>query len=191
MLYNWLSHNYIEVLGAVTGLTYIYFSIQQIIWLWPLGIITSLLYIYVFYTTKFYADMGLQIYYFFISFYGWYNWLYGKTGDKKISVQSAGGKLLIILTVITVVLTLLIANLLKRYTDSPLPYWDAFTTAASIPATWMLAKKILENWLFWVVIDAISIGLYLYKGLYPTVILFAVYTTLAISGYLKWKEELK
>jgi len=191
MLNNWLSSNYIEVLGAVSGLVYLYFSIRQIIWLWPLGILTSVLYIYVFYTTRFYADMSLQVYYFFISFYGWYNWLYGKKGDSKISVQYAGRRLLLILLVLTSILTLIIAFILKRFTDSPLPWWDAFTTAASIPATWMLAGKIIENWLFWIVIDAVSAGLYLYKGMYPTVFLFIVYTTLAFAGYLNWRKDLK
>ncbi len=190
MLGNWLSDNYIEVLGAISGLIYLYFSIRQIIWLWPLGIITSLLYIYVFHATKFYADMGLQVYYFFISFYGWYNWIYGKKGNKKLSVQNAGVRLLLLLTVITGLFTVIIANFLIRYTDSTLPWWDAFTTAASIPATWMLARKIIENWLFWIIIDAVSIGLYIYKGLYPTVILFTVYTSLAFAGYFKWREEL-
>ena len=191
MLNNWLSNNYIEVLGAVSGLVYLYFSIRQIIWLWPLGILTSVLYIYVFYTTRFYADMSLQVYYFFISFYGWYNWLFGKKGDSKISVQYAGRRLLLILLVLTSILTLIIAFILKRFTDSPLPWWDAFTTAASIPATWMLAGKIIENWLFWIVIDAVSAGLYLYKGMYPTVFLFIVYTTLAFAGYLNWRKDLK
>ena len=191
MLSNWLSQNYIEVLGALTGLIYLYFSIRQIIWLWPLGIITSLLYIYVFFKTKFYADMGLQVYYFFISFYGWFNWLYGKKGNKKLVVQFAGRKMLIVLFILTILITYLIAFILIKFTDSPLPYWDAFTTAGSILATWMLARKIIEHWLFWIIIDGVSIGLYIYKGLYPTVILFFVYFTMALAGYIKWKEDMK
>ena len=84
----WMSENYIEVLGALTGLIYLYFSIRQIIWLWLLGIMTSLLYIYVFYHARFYADMSLQVYYFFISIYGWYHWTHGsgkKNGDEQIA----------------------------------------------------------------------------------------------------------
>jgi len=193
MLNNWLSQNYIEVLGAVSGLVYLYFSIRQIKWLWPLGIVTSVLYIYVFFVSKFYADMGLQVYYFFISFYGWYSWLYGKkeNGNTKLTVQRAGTKRLFIMITITFILTFILAAFLIKFTDSPLPYWDAFTTAASIPATWMLARKIIENWLFWIVIDTVSIGLYIYKGLYPTVFLFIVYSTMAIIGYIKWNEELQ
>ena len=190
MLSNWLSQNYIEVLGAVTGLIYLYFSIRQIIWLWPLGIITSVLYIYVFYKTKFYADMGLQVYYFFISIYGWYIWLYGNKGNKRLIVQFAGRKILTVLCLLTILITFLIANILIEFTDSPLPYWDAFTTAGSILATWMLARKMIEHWLFWIIIDAVSIGLYIYKGLYPTVVLFFVYFTMAVVGYINWKKDL-
>ena len=191
MFSNWLSQNYIEVLGALTGLIYLYFSIRQIIWLWPLGIITSVFYIYVFYQTKFYADMGLQVYYFFISFYGWYNWIYGKTGNERLLIQHAGLKILTVLFILTVLLTYIIAKVLIEFTDSPLPYWDAFTTAGSILATWMLARKMIEHWLFWIVIDAVSIGLYIYKGLYPTVVLFFVYFSMAIVGYINWKKDLK
>ena len=149
MLSNWLSQNYIEVLGAVTGLIYLYFSIRQIVWLWPLGIITSLLYIYVFFYSKFYADMGLQVYYFFISFYGWYNWIYGNTGNVRLSVQHTGRKTLLILLFLTVLITFLIAKVLIEFTDSPLPYWDA------------------------------------------TVVLFFVYFSMAIVGYINWKKDLK
>jgi len=190
MIINWLFNNYIEVLGAISGLIYLYFSIRQIIWLWPLGIISSLFYVYVFFSAKFYADMGLQVYYFFISFYGWYNWLHGKTKETGLPVKKAGNILLLALIVITFLITLIIAWILIRFTDSPLPYWDAFTTAGGIVATWMLARKIIEHWLFWVIVDAISMGLYIYKGLYPTVILFFVYFTMAVIGYLNWKKEL-
>jgi nicotinamide mononucleotide transporter len=87
-------------------------------------------------------------------------------------------------------LTIALSFILIYFTDSPLPVWDAFTTAGSIVATWMLANKILENWLFWIIIDLISMGLYIYKGLYPTVVLFFVYSVMAVFGYIQWKESL-
>jgi nicotinamide mononucleotide transporter len=79
-----------------------------------------------------------------------------------------------------------IGMVLKEYTDSPVPYWDAFTTAVSFTATWMLARKILENWILWIIVDLVSMGLYLYRGLYPTLLLFGIYTTMAVIGYYKW-----
>ncbi len=194
VVFNWFTNNYIEFFGTVFGLIYIFFSIKQNILLWPVGIITSALYIYVFFYSKFYADMSLQVYYLVISFYGWYSWLHGENKDKKtnqIQIITVTKKLGIILIVITFVLFLFIAFILKNYTDSPLPYWDSFTTSASIVATWMLTKKYIEQWLIWIIVDAVSLGLYIYKELYSTSFLFFVYTILAIIGYFEWKKEIK
>jgi nicotinamide mononucleotide transporter len=193
MIFSWLLKNYIEVLGSITGLIYLYFSIRQIIWLWPLGIITSLLYIIVFYNARFYADMALQVYYFFISIYGWHYWKYAEdhNSNKKLKIVKASSGELLVFILITLFLTVITGYALDEYTDSPLPYWDAFTTSGSIVATWMLAKKYLEHWLFWIVIDFVSLGTYLYKSLYPTVILFTIYTCMAFIGYINWKKDLK
>ncbi len=81
-----------------------------------------------------------------------------------------------------------IGVILDKFTDSPIPYWDAFTTAVSFTATWMLARKILEHWILWILVDAVSMGLYLYRGLYPTLVLFTIYTTMAAIGYFEWKK---
>lgn len=192
-IFLWLSNNYIELLGTVFGLLYILLSIKQNIWCWPAGLITSALYIYVFFVTKFYADMGLQVYYLVVSIYGWYHWMFGskskKQDDLKISKTSL--KMGLVLLSATIILFVVIAYILVNYTDSEVPYWDSFTTAASFVATWMLARKLIEHWLIWIVVDAVSLGLYVYKGLYPTVILFAVYTVLALLGYMEWKKDLK
>ncbi|MDA3779505.1 MAG: nicotinamide riboside transporter PnuC [Bacteroidales bacterium] len=189
----WFTNNYIEVSGTIFGLLYILLSIKQNIWCWPLGLITSAIYIYVFFVTKFYADMGLQVYYLIVSVYGWFNWQHGgkshKQDDLKVSFLSL--KLFFILLAATALFFVCIAYILINYTDSTIPYWDAFTTAASFVATWMLARKIIENWIFWIVIDFVSLGLYIYKGLYPTVVLFAVYTILAVVGYINWQKEIK
>jgi nicotinamide mononucleotide transporter len=189
----WISDNYIELLGAVFGLLYILLSIKQNIWCWPVGLITSALYVYVFFVTKFYADMGLQVYYVIVSIYGWYHWKFGakskQQDDLKISKTTI--KLGVVLVISSIVLFVLIAYILVNYTDSEVPYWDSFTTAASFVATWMLARKLIEHWIVWIVVDAVSLGLYVYKGLYPTVILFAVYTILAVLGYIEWKKEYK
>lgn len=195
MYLNWLIDNWLEVLGAITGLIYLYFSINQLIWLWPLGLVTSFLYIFVFFEARFYADMSLQVYYVFISIYGWVNWLKSpkENNDQNgggLLVRSIGRNYYIILILITFILTFAIGIFLSRFTDSPLPYWDAFTTSGSIVATWMLARKILENWIFWIVIDFVAMGTYVYKELYPTVILFLVYTILAFIGYSQWKKDL-
>ncbi len=189
----WISQNYIELLGSIFGLLYILFSIKQNIWCWPIGFITSALYIYVFFVSKFYADMGLQVYYLIISLYGWYHWMFGAKSKKQddLKIIKVGLSTGIILLLINAVIFLFIVYVLINYTDSEIPYWDAFTTSASFVATWMLARKMIENWIVWIIVDSVSLGLYIYKGLYPTVVLFVVYTILAILGYLEWKKAIK
>ncbi|MCK5169348.1 MAG: nicotinamide mononucleotide transporter, partial [Bacteroidales bacterium] len=189
----WITNNYIELLGLIFGLLYILLSIKQNIWCWPVGFITSALYVYVFFVTKFYADMGLQVYYLMVSVYGWYHWMFGAKSKKQddLKISKTNIKLAIYLFLAASILFIIISYILVNYTDSEIPYWDAFTTAASFVATWMLARKIIEHWIIWIIVDSVSLGLYIYKELYPTVILFAVYTVLAILGYIEWKKELK
>ena len=189
---NWLADHYIEVFGALTGIIYVILEIRQSIWLWPLGLITSALYVWVFFTNKFYADMGLQSYYVLISIYGWYWWLRGgkKYNTDSLPVTRISLKLVVILVFVFILLFAGIWYILLNYTDSPVPLGDAFTTALSIVATWMLARKIIEHWIVWVIADLVSMGLYIYKGLYPTVILFAVYTLMAVIGYREWEKTM-
>jgi len=189
---NWLLNNYIEVLGALTGLIYLYLEIKQNIWLWPLGIVTSAFYIYVFFTTKFYADMGLQVYYLVISFYGWWHWLYGGGSSEtdELPITKTSMKQWFYISLASIVLFVLMVFVLKNLTDSPVPFGDAFVTSLSITATWMLARKLIEQWWIWVVVNLVSLVLFIWKGLYPTSILFFFYFTMAVVGYFEWKKEM-
>ncbi len=188
----WLAEHYIEVFGALTGIIYVVLEIRQSIWLWPLGLLTSGIYVWVFYSTGFYADMGLQAYYVLISIYGWYWWLRGaqKFDSGRLPVVRIKRKPAVVLFLVFLFLFAAIWYILNNYTDSSVPVGDAFTTALSIVATWMLARKIIEHWILWVVADIVSMGLYIYKGLYPTVILFVVYTVMAVIGYREWRKTL-
>ena len=185
----WFFTNYIEVIATLTGLIYLVYSVKGAILLWLFGIITSLLYVYIFFRAAIYADMGINVYYVLISIYGWFHWKYGTREDKKeLPVQKLGIHTGIVLLLVSLLIFILIAIVLDRFTDSDIVGWDAFTTAFSITATWMLARKIKEHWLVWIVVDLVSAGLYIYKQLYPTVLLFVVYTTLAIVGYFSWQR---
>ena len=189
---SWVGAHYVEILGVIFSILYLIFSIRQNILLWPLGIASALLYMVVFYQSKFYADMGLNGYYVVISIYGWLLWRKGSAeGGSKLAVSRLGKKHALILLGFTAAAFAGIGLILDRYTDSPVPYWDAFTTAVSFTATWLLARKILENWILWIIVDAVSMGLYLYRGLYPTLFLFAIYTTMAVICYLKWSRTYK
>jgi len=187
----WIYQHYVELLGTAFSIAYLYFSIKQNILLWPLGIISAIFYLVVFYQSKFYADMALNGYYLVISIYGWIIWRRAREKmGMKMPITRLNLKLGLVLIIVTGILYFVIGKILYLYTDSPIPYWDAFTTSASIVATWMLAKKILEHWIIWVIVDLVSMGLYIYRGLYPTTFLFAVYTTMAVIGFIQWRKEL-
>lgn len=189
---DWIFANKVELTATIFGLIYVWFSIRQSLYTWPAGIITSLLYCWVFLEAKFYAGMVLQGYYVLISLYGWWSWGQGannNTDDEKLHVSFTDSNLWIRIFILDLFLISIMYYILGRYTDSPIPFWDAFTTSLSIIATWMLARKKIEQWLIWIFVDLISIGLYLYRGLYPTVLLFIVYTIMAIIGFYEWRKE--
>ncbi len=198
MVTDWITENIIEIFGAVTGIAYVILEIKRNILLWPLGIITSAVYIYVFGSNGFYANMGLQGYYLVISVYGWYAWrrLHKERSDavprkregpgSGMDVMRIGLKTAIICLVITLVLWGLLWYVLDRWTDSPVPGWDGLIASMSVVATWMLTKKYLEQWYVWIVANAIATVVYLASGLYPTAVLFFVYFVMAIVGVRAW-----
>jgi nicotinamide mononucleotide transporter len=190
---DWIQEHWLEIFGALSGFIYIFLEIKANKWMWPVGFITSLVYVFVFFDAKFYADMSLQFYYIFISIYGWYLWLKGEQHSNKKEYQISHVRLKDIagLSIFFVIAFVLISYILVKYTDSPLPYWDTLTTALSIVATWMLAKKLIQHWYLWVVINLIAMGLYIYKDLYPTSILHLVYTIFAVIGYFEWKRMMQ
>jgi nicotinamide mononucleotide transporter len=210
---SWISDNYIEVFGAITGIIYVFLEIRQNIWLWPVGIVTSAVYILVFFTSKFYADMSLQGYYLIISCIGWYWWSKGSmaqrqnsstdleaehrpdscreqnTEDKsELIVTRLKRKTGLILAVVFVFLYFGMWLVLSKMTDSPVPGWDAFITSMSIVATWMLARKIYEHWYLWIIVNFVSAALFVSRGLYPTVILYLVYGVMSFVGLITWKK---
>ena len=190
---SWFSGNYVEVLGVITSLVYLYFSVRQIIWLWPFGIISSALFILIFFNGKFYADMGLQVYYVGVSIYGWIYWSRGgisRNEKSSLPVCRISRQLALVLSVTGIVIMLGIVYILKNFTDSDVPWGDGFTTAGSIVATWMLARKVLEHWLVWIFVDSVAAGLYFYKGLYPSFLLYLIFTIIAVIGYFHWKKSL-
>jgi len=214
---HWLSNNYIEVFGAVTGIIFVFLEIRQTIWLWLVGIITSAVYIWVFFTSKIYADMSLQVYYLVISCLGWYWWAKGigrraqgaghraedtgrraqGTGQKgdgekeELEVTRLKPRTGMVLAIVFVLLFIAMWLFLTRLTDSPVPVRDSFITSLSIIATWMLARKIYEHWYLWIVVNFVSAVLFMTRGLYPTVILYVVYGLMSFVGLAAWGKTIK
>jgi nicotinamide mononucleotide transporter len=188
----WLTQNYPELLGAILGLVYIVLSVKQNIFTWPVGLLSSLLYVLVFFRSKFYAGMALQVYYVAMSIYGWYFWLKGNGKNEKGEVPVSRLKKKEFRAVAVAIPAIFgsILLILLFMTDSPVPYPDSLAAALSIAATWMLARKILENWLLWIISDVVSTGLMIYEGMWPSTILYVCYATLAVVGYFKWKQSI-
>ncbi|HON53847.1 MAG TPA: nicotinamide riboside transporter PnuC [Bacteroidales bacterium] len=185
----WIIHHWIEIAGTLFGLAYVLLEVKQHNAMWFVGIITSLLYIIVFFQSQFYADMGLQVYYVFVSVYGWFMWKHGGGDHTELQIQNIRIVYALVLAIITVLIFFIISYILVHYTDSPVPYWDSFTTALSITATYMLAHKYIEQWFIWMIVNGVSIWLYWNKELYSTVVLFSVYFILSVIGYTVWFRE--
>lgn len=178
----------VEMAGAAIGLLYLYLEYKVSIYLWPVGVIMPLVYMYIFYRTGFYADMAFNGYYLLASIYGWRKWYVSGREETTPRIRHTPKKYVGALAAVFFILFVLISWMLKQYTDSTVPYGDGFTTALSIIAMWMLAHKLIEQWGLWIVVNVVSCGLYFWKGLYPTAALFAVYSVVPVLGYLKWKK---
>lgn len=191
MILDYIKTNWIEVVGAVLSLIYLYLSIKEKISLWIFGFLSSAFYIIVFFDAKFYADMSLQFYYLGVSVYGWFYWRNGNlNNDAILETTNIGRKLASKLTLISIPIFFVYYVILAKFTDSPIPISDSIVGMLSIIGTWMLAKKLIENWLIWIAADTLATGLFFYKGLYITAILFIIYTGMAIYGYIQWKKNL-
>lgn len=186
----YIQTNWIEIVGAVLSLIYLYLSINQKVSLWFFGIISSLFYIVVFFQSKLYADMSLQLYYVLISIYGWINWKTDRGTSNNLSATRASKRLWLNLIAVTLFIYFIYYLILTNFTDSTIPKADSLVGALSIIGTWMLARKYIENWIIWIVTDGLCIGLYLYKSLYPTAILFVIYTLMSVDGYWQWRKTL-
>lgn len=182
--------SYIELLGTAIGLLYLWYEYHASRWVWVTGIIMPAIYIYVYWQAGLYADFAINIYYVLAAGYGWWAWQRRKGNDQQtyISVTRCPRKKAWALTFVALILWGAIGILLLTLTNSNVPWSDSFTTALGIVGMYMLARKYLEQWWVWVAVDAVCVVLYIYKGLYPTAALYALYTGIAMAGYYKWKK---
>lgn len=182
--------NKLELVAALIGAISVWLSVRQNIWSWPTAIVNVVLYSIVFYEAKLYADMGLQVIYAVLSVYGWYEWLYGGAGRTELRVTRTGVRIGAVLALIAAVGSVLLGTALHRGTDAALPYMDASLSSTSLVAQWMMTRKLLENWLVWIAVDVLYVGMFIFKGLYLTAGLYAVFLALAVQGYLDWRRSM-
>ncbi|MBR3564824.1 MAG: nicotinamide mononucleotide transporter [Paludibacteraceae bacterium] len=189
---DWVVANWVELVGACTGITYLILEIKQNMWLWPVGLLNAIFYAVIFFTGGLYAITTLQIYYVVMMIYGWCHWVKGGQGEPndELPVSKVPVKYWCYIIVAAAIICCAYYVVLLRYTDSQAPVGDAFVTAWSIVGTWMLAKKYIEQWYVWIGVNMFSVWLYASQGLVVTSVLYAFYAIIAIIGYFNWKKTL-
>ena len=181
----------LEIFAAAVGAWSVWLSVRQNVLSWPTAIVNVVLYTIVFYEAKLYADMGLQVVYAVLSVYGWYQWLYGGEGHTTLHVSRTTRSVAIRLALIATTSAVLLGSLLHRSTDAALPFMDSALTSASLVAQWMMTRKLLENWAVWIAVDVLYVGMFIYKGLYVTAVLYAVFLGLAVKGWIDWRKSIR
>ncbi|UTF51798.1 nicotinamide riboside transporter PnuC [Desulfomicrobium sp. ZS1] len=179
----------IEALAVLFGLLCVWFCIRQNIWCWPTGLIQVTLYIYIFYDVKLYSDMILQVVFVVLQLYGWYHWLHGGQNRSSLPLSRLDARDLILWVIAALAGTGAWGWTMTTHTDASVPYWDAFTTVASLIAQWLMTRKKIESWYFWIAVDVVAIGVYAYKSLLLTSGLYLVFLMMAASGLIVWRKD--
>ncbi|WP_158856085.1 nicotinamide riboside transporter PnuC [Lunatibacter salilacus] len=182
---------WLEAIAVFFGLASVFYSMKENILVFPTGIVSTLIYVWICLQVKLYADMGINAYYFIMSIYGWYIWSRPKAGEVKVPVTWLDRKGIIASFSLFLGSYAVLYFVLATFTDSDVPYWDSFTTSSAFVGMWLMAKKKVENWIAWIVTDLVSVPLYMYKGLLLTSFQFLVFTILAILGLMAWIKSAK
>jgi nicotinamide mononucleotide transporter len=179
----------LEWCGVITGILCVWLAAKNNILNWPIAIVSVLIYIIIFYESKLYADMGLQVYFFAMNLYGWYFWVKNRRLNQASSpVLFITANEILFSVIAVIVFTFGLGYLLHNNTDAAFPFLDSFCTACSLVAQVFLARKVLQNWLIWIFVDIIYVGVYVSKDLYATAIMYALYVYIATVGFLDWRK---
>lgn len=178
----------VEAAGVLTGVACVWLAARNSIWNFPVALVSCGLYVLIFWQARLYSDMGLQFIFIGLSLYGWYQWLHGGAQARELPVSRATRLDWLQLGAVGLLYAVGAGYLFQTYTDAALPYWDTTTTAVSIVAQVLLARKKLENWLLWIAVDVAYVGMYWHKHLYLTSGLYAIYLGLAAYGYYEWQQ---
>ncbi len=179
----------VEAIAAALGVAYVVLAARQNIWCWPCAIASTAIYSGVFFERALYQQAALQLFYIGLSFYGWRKWRGGGEWDTPLKVSNFRFSQHLTAIALVVVLTLVTGWLTARYTRTPMPYLDAFTAWGSVVTAWMMARKVLENWLYWMVVDSLMVVLSWRANLPATTVLFMIYVAMAFVGFVGWRRS--
>jgi nicotinamide mononucleotide transporter len=181
---------WLELLAVALAVLYLLLAIRQNIWCWAAAAVSTGLYLFIMYHARLYMESALQVFYLAMAAYGWYQWRRGGADHAGVRVTTWPWRAHLLAACVVFALVFASGFLLERYSDAALPFADAFTTWAAVVATWMVARKILENWIYWFVIDSVSVYLYLSRELYFTSALFVAYLVMIVFGYRSWRRSM-
>jgi nicotinamide mononucleotide transporter len=181
----------VEAASVLLGILYLVLAIRESLWCWPAAFLSSALAIAVLFGARLYSEVALNAYYAAMAVYGWYQWRYGgrRRGAAELPIAVWPLKMHALAIGGSVALAAIVGWLMSRHTQAAFPYLDAFVTVASIVTTYMVARKILENWLYWLVVDSLALYLYWQRELYLYVGLFALYLVLVVLGLVRWHRD--
>jgi len=176
---------------VLLAIAYLILAIRQNIWCWSAAFVSTGIYLLLMARASLYMEAALQVFYLCMAIYGWYQWRHGPGPDHVLPVSCRPPVWHVTAIVGVLCATLISGYLLQMFSNAAFPYIDSFTTWGAIVATFMVARKILENWWYWFVIDSVSIYLYINRELYLTALLFVGYLLLIVVGYLSWRKDLR
>jgi nicotinamide mononucleotide transporter len=182
---------WLEIAAVVISLVMVVCNIREIHWGWPLAFVASIMYFALFWRSRLYGDAALQLFFAVLALWGWTQWLRGRRGGASLHVARLGRRGLLLTVAACALLWPVTGLFLKTYTDTDVPWWDAFPTAVSVIGQFLLGRKYIENWTTWIVVDVVSVGLFAYKGLWLTVGLYAVFIVLCVLGWQAWRVKLE
>ena len=175
-----------EAVAVILGVAYLLLAVRESRWCWSAAFVSTGIFLGLYWRVDLLMQSALQVYYLVMAVYGWRQWQRGGAGHAPLAISRWYARHHLAALAAVLLASAASGALLQRYTDAALPYLDSFTTWGSILTTWMVARKILENWLYWLVIDSLSIYLYLDRALYLTAGLFALYLVIVLFGYRRW-----
>lgn len=185
----WLAAHWLETVGTAFGLAAVFLQTREKVWNWPLGIVNVSIFFVVFWQSKLYADSVLQLYYLATGIYGWWAWLHAGPNRTELHVTRATPRLWTVIVPVVLISGGSLGFVLDRYTDSPVPFLDALLTTTSFAAQWMITRKILENWLVWIVANIVYVPMLIVRDLPVTAVQYFVFLVLAVLGYNAWKRS--
>lgn len=183
--------SWIELFAAGLGVVNVWLVVRRSVWNYPFGLVMVTLYGFVFFQARLYSDTILQVYFFVVQVFGWWYWLKGRDNEGLVRPERLGWRGKLGAAVITLAGAAAGGWFFANYTNAAAPWLDAFIAAASVVAQCLMSFRKIETWAWWIAVDIVAVGVYFWKGLYPTTVLYVIFLGLSVSGLVAWLKQLR